>query len=263
MRAPARTAKSRMSIRCKFDKSENALPILGDLVKERRGAATRREAGLEAGVGGHVILDIENHFSAKREEIELLCRWVGVQPEKVQTPPPILHRSFGPPRHDGADVAPILEAILSWLAEGGRLSKFESIPLQCDSRRAKKLVTKYLRSNPEFAAAYHQMKALGAHHLVEECLDISDDPTVGTMQMQSQIKTRLWIAGKLNPAVYGNNSENNVNINVGFGDALEQLEKRREARSLPAPDLKVIDIEPLPLQRADEGEGSIVSLASD
>jgi hypothetical protein len=263
-RLPARTASSRMAIRHKFDRA-NPFPILGDLVREKRGKATRQQAGLEAGVGGHVILDIENHYSALADEIELLCRWVGVSPDNVQTPPPIVMRSFGRPTKDGASIQPILDDILEWVSNGKPLAKYESLRFQVDSRRAKMLVTKYLRTSKDFAAAYAVAKAIGTHHLVDETIAIADDSNIATGQAANMIKARQWAAAKLNPTVYGNNSESNVNVNVGFGDALEQLEKRRNQNTLAAPShrLEVIDIEPLPLQRADEKEGSVAALASD
>jgi hypothetical protein len=253
-----------MRLRVKFDKA-NPFPILGDLVREKRGSATRREAGLEAGVGGHVILDIENHYSALADEIELLCRWVGVSPENVQTPPPIVMRSFGRPTRDGTSVQPILDDILDWISNGQPLAKYESTRFQVDSARAKRLVTQYLRTSKEFAAAHAVAKAIGAHHLVDETISIADNSKIATGQAANMIKARQWAAAKLNPTVYGNNSESNVNVNVGFGDALEQLEKRRGQNALAAPSrrLDVIDIDPLPLQRADEKEGSVASLASD
>lgn len=262
-RPPARTAASRMRLRVKFDVNDER-PILGDLVREKRGDATRRAAGLEAGVGAHVVLDVENYYSAKADELEALCLWVGKHPANVQMPPPIVHRVFGRPTKDGSSDAPILNAILDWIAEGNKLSKFESPRLQVDSRRAKRLVTKYLKTDAEFRVAYAQMRALGAHHLADECIDIADNATISPTQAANMIKTRQWLAARMNPSIYGNNSESNVNVNVGFGDALEQLERRRERAAIAPPQrLDVIDVEPLPLQRADEKEGSVQALAAD
>lgn len=262
-RPPARTASSRMRLRVKFDVNDER-PILGDLVREKRGDATRRAAGLEAGVGAHVVLDVENYYSAKADELEALCAWVGKHPEFVQMPPPIVHRVFGRPTKDGSSEAPILDAILNWISEGNKLSKFENVKLQVDSRRAKRLVTKYLKTDAEFRVAYEQMRALGAHHIAEECLDIADNAMLNPAQAANMIKTRQWLVARMNPRVYGNNSESNVNVNVGFGDALEQLERRRERTAIAPPQrLEVIDVEPLPLQRPDEKEGSIEALAAD
>jgi hypothetical protein len=266
-RTPAKTASSRMRLRNKFD-HDSGVPILGDLVRAKRGTASRRAAGLEAGVGGHVILDVENYYSAKKEELDALVRWVGFNPAGnlplgLQVPPPIVNRMWGVPKADGSTEAPVLEEILNWLASGKLLAKFESPRYQVDSACAKRMVTRHLKHNAEFRVAYHQMRALGANHLAEECIEIADNQMIDVQRASVMIKTRMWMVSKLNPAMYGNNSESNVNVNVGFGDALEQLEKRRRENALPAPNLRVIDVEPLPLQRIEETSAAIGQLMDD
>jgi hypothetical protein len=252
-----------MRIRSQFKTDEGALPILGDLVREKRGDATRRAVACEAGVGGHVVLDIENHYSAKEDELERLMLWVGHSPQTCQAPPPIIVRAFGRPSKDGASEQPILESILSWLALGQALSKYESVKLQVDSRRAQKMVTRYLRTSNEFRIAYAQARAVGAHHLADQCVEIADDKTIPPAQAANMIKARQWNASRHNPDTFGNNSESNVNISVGFGDALQQLERRRE-KSLPTPQrLQVIDVEPITLSRADPKENAFSEMSSD
>jgi hypothetical protein len=262
-KAPARTAKERMGIRVRFDHSEGSLPILGDLIREKRGLATRREAGNEAGVPGNVILDIENHYSAKQDELDRLMAWVGKNTSTCQCPPAIVNRSFGRPRKDGSNDKPILDAILTWIARGEKLSKFESHTLQVDSTRAKRMVARYLLNSPEFKAAYANAKASGAHFLADSVIDIADDSSIPASQAANMMRARQWAASKANPEVYGQNSKTDVVVNVGFAEHLEQLERRRQERALPAPDLKVIDIEPLPLQRMDEKAAELSPLASD
>lgn len=253
-----------MKIRNKFDKDEDALPILGDLVREKRGEATRRAVAIEAGVGGHVVLDIENYYSAMEDEIEKLLRWVGYTTATCQAPPPIVSRVFGRPPKDGSSEQPILESILDWLSEGKALNKYESVKLQVDSRRARKMVTRYLRTDNNFRIAYAQARAVGAHHLADECIAIADDASIDPARARNMMTARQWNAARHNPALFGSNSESNVNINIGFGDALQQLERRREKNALPAPQrLNVIDIEPLPLQRADPRQNEAQEIMSD
>jgi hypothetical protein len=254
-----------MRLRHPFDRSSD-LPILGDLVRAKRNNATRRAVGLEAGVGAHVVLDVENYYGAKDDEIEKLLRWAGHNHQTCQAPPPIAHRAFGRPRKDGASEEPILEDILSWLAEGKPLSRYESVKLQVSSRRALTMVTRHLRTSNEFRVAYAQARAIGAHHLADQCIEIADDMSLDTSQANNMIKVRQWNAARHNPALFGSNSESNVNINIGLGDALQQLERRREKNALPAPQrLQVIDVEPLELQRADptKEEDPALAIMSD
>jgi hypothetical protein len=262
-KTPARTAKARMSIRVRFDQSEGSPPILGDLIRAKRGLATRRDAGREAGVPANVVLDVENHYSAKQDELDRLMAWVGKTASTCQCPPPIVNRSFGRPRKDGKDEKPILDAILAWISAGEKLSKFESAKLQVDSLRAKRIVTRYLNNSPEFKAAYAAARATGAHFMADAVIDIADDASIPLGQAANMMRARQWAASKANPEVYGQNAKSEVSVNVGFGDALEQLEKRRQQNALPAPNLRVIDVEPLPLQRMDEKAVQVDSLASD
>jgi hypothetical protein len=249
-KTPAPTATSRMKIRCKFN-NDIDVPILGDLIRLKRGEATRHAVALEAGVPTNVVMDVENYFSAKQWELDALLKWVGYAENTCQTPPPIIHRAFGRPRRDGTNEQPILEDILDWLAEGKPLSKYESVKFQVDNRRAQKMVTRYLRTSAEFKAAYQAARAVGSHHLADEIIEIADNPNINPAAASNMIKARQWLASHHNPSTFGNNTESNVNVNIGFGDALEQLEKRRK-NALPAPErLNVIDVEPIELQRAD------------
>jgi hypothetical protein len=143
------------------------------------------------------------------------------------------------------------------------LSKFESVKLQVDSRRAKRMVQRYLTSSPEFKLAYSNARATGAHFMADAVIDIADDPTIPLGQAANMMRARQWAASKANPEVYGQNAKSEVSVNVGFGDALEQLEKRRQQNALPAPSLRVIDVEPLPLQRTEERAAEISPLAND
>lgn len=261
-RSPPRTNKPNVAMRVKFDQSEGALPVLGDLVRIRRNGASRAAVGTEAGVGGHVVLSVENHNSAKAEELDLLLKWVGHTSATCQVPPPIQDRVYGRPRLDGSSEAKVIVDILEWVALGRPLSKYESLRYQINSSQAQKLVTRHLRLNKEFPAQFAAAKAIGAHHLIDQSLAIADDPNIGAGQAANAIRARQWAASKANPEVYGQNSKSEVNVSVGFGEALEQLERRRQENALPAPNLRVIDIEPLPL-RTDERAAQVSTLADD
>lgn len=252
-----------MRIRCRFDQSEGALPILGDLVRQKRGSFPRKAVGEEAGVPANAVLDIENHHSAKQEEIDRLLAWVGHTASTCQTPPPIANRVFGRPRLDGEGEKQILDAILAWLSTGGKLSAFESAEMQIDTKRAKRMVARHLAKSQDFRAAYLQARQIGAFFMAEEVLDIADDPNLPSNLAANMMKARMWAASKLNPDIFGQNSKAEVNVNHGFAEQLEQLERRRQDKSLPAPNLRVIDIEPLPLHRAEAEEARSGELATD
>lgn len=261
-KSPPRTAIERVRLRVRFDQSEGALPILGDLVRQKRGSFPRKAVGEEAGVPGNAVLDIENHHSAKQEEIDRLMKWVGHTAATCQAPPAINNRVFGRPRLDGESEKHLLDAILVWLSNGHKLSEFESVELQIDTKRAKRLVARHLGKNPEFRAAYLQARQVGAYFMADEVIDIADSTTLSPSQAANMMKARMWAASKANPDIFGQNSKAEVNVNHGFGEALEQLERRRQENALPAPNLRVIDIEPLPL-RTDERAAQVATLAED
>lgn len=62
---------------------------------------------------------------------------------------------------------------------------------------------------PEFAARFHDARARGVHALAEECLEIADevvrDP-VAVANKRVRIDTRLRLAGKWLPRIYGDST---------------------------------------------------------
>lgn len=71
---------------------------------------------------------------------------------------------------------------------------------------SRRTVYDWLESDKAFAARFHDARARGIHALAEECLEIADtaakDPTE-VADKRLRIDTRLRLAGKWLPTVYG------------------------------------------------------------
>lgn len=239
---PPRVRPERQRLKIKFDKNDPR-PILGDLLKKRRSGRLRSYIGEEIGISGNVVRDVESHFGCKKEEIVLICEWLGVNPADLQLPTTIKSRAYGKPRNDSPVDKDVSEAILDHLRQGLPLTRFESVKYSISSSRARQLVARWMHKDSDFKAKYEQARAIGAHFLADQCVDIADDPTLNPQSAKNQIQARQWLAGQLNQSRFGKNPVQDVTVNIGFGEALEALERRRQEKSLPAPDLQIIDVE--------------------
>ena len=241
---PPRVRPERQRLVCQFD-LDDPRPILGDLLRERRAGRLRSYIGQEIGISGNVVRDVESLFGCKQEEISLILKWLGVRAGEVQLPTPIQARPYGKPRRGESGDGPVANAILEHLRQGLPLTRFESRKHSISPRQAQRLVARWLHNDLDFRAKYEQARALGAHFLADQAVDIADDPTIDPKQAKNQIQARQWLAGQLNQRQFGRNAMPDVNVNIGFGEALEALERRREKKELPPPkDLTVIDITP-------------------
>lgn len=96
----------------------------------------------------------------------------------------------------------VLEELLS------RTEKGEPLTRICADERMPKRRTVYdwLEANEEFSARFRAARARGVHALAEECLEIADKPSKDPVEVADKrvrIDTRLRLAGKWLPAVYG------------------------------------------------------------
>lgn len=96
----------------------------------------------------------------------------------------------------------VIEELLS------RTEKGEPLLRLCEDPRmpARKTVYNWLEDDGEFAAQFRAARARGVHALAEECIGISDEPSkdaVAAADKRIRIDTRLRLAGKWLPSIYG------------------------------------------------------------
>jgi hypothetical protein len=109
-----------------------------------------------------------------------------------------------------ADVGGI-EAILDRVANGETMRAI-SLDLKC----SRDMLCEWFTGDVERRAAYHSAQARAASALAEESLALAD--AAGTefevTKSKVQIGVRQWIAGKYNPAMWGE-KQAAVNVNIG------------------------------------------------
>ncbi|MFD1261727.1 terminase small subunit-like protein [Entomomonas asaccharolytica] len=93
-----------------------------------------------------------------------------------------------------------------------RLINGESLRAICHSEDMpdKATIFRWLASNAEFCDLYKLAREIQADMLTDDLLDIADKAycTGGALtKAKLQIQTRMWIASKLKPRVYGNKPE--------------------------------------------------------
>lgn len=67
-------------------------------------------------------------------------------------------------------------------------------------------VYEWIENDAEFSAQFHDARKRGIHALAEQCLDIADEPSkdaVAATDKRIRIDTRLRLAGKWLPSIYG------------------------------------------------------------
>lgn len=119
-----------------------------------------------------------------------------------------------------------------------RTEKGEPLIVICAEANMPKRRTVYewIEADPEFAARFRAARARGVHALAEDCLAIADEKTtdaVAVANKRVRIDTRLRLAGKWLPSIYGdrvdvNHSGEIVNRHDLSGlspDELDALEK--------------------------------------
>jgi hypothetical protein len=127
-----------------------------------------------------------------------------------------------------------IEELLDRLAKGETLTSVGK-----DTRMPSvRSVYSWVESDKDFAARFHDARAKGVHALVEETLQIADEPvakddSVAVANKRVRIDTRLRLAGKWLSSVYGDKLEVNSKSEVihrhdlsGYSaDELDALEK--------------------------------------
>lgn len=130
-----------------------------------------------------------------------------------------------------------------------RTEKGEPLTKICQDHRMPKRRTVYdwIESDQQFAARFHDARARGIHALAEECLEIADTPAKDPTEVADKrlrIDTRLRLAGKWLPSIYGDKVDVNHSgqvvmrhdLSAYSDDELRTLEKLIEKASQPAPD---------------------------
>jgi len=119
-----------------------------------------------------------------------------------------------------------------------RTERGEPLTVICAEPKMPKRSTVYewLEADKEFAGRFRAARARGVHALAEECLKIADEPAadaVAVADKRVKIDTRLRLAGKWLPAIYGDKVDVNHTGEVqhthdlsGYSaDDLDALEK--------------------------------------
>jgi hypothetical protein len=93
----------------------------------------------------------------------------------------------------------------------------------------------WVRENPEFAALYHEARALQVHGYVDDTVYIADTEK-DTSKARVRIDARRWLAERLDPKNYGNRIEHEhtaqiTTTNVNLLEKLTETE-RDELREL-------------------------------
>lgn len=100
----------------------------------------------------------------------------------------------------------------------------------------RRTVYDWIEADAEFAAQFRAARARGVHALAEECLAIADEPAADAVVVANKrvrIDTRLRLAGKWLPSIYGDKIDVNHSGEVvtrhdlsGYSaDELDALEK--------------------------------------
>lgn len=118
----------------------------------------------------------------------------------------------------------IIEELLGRTEQGEPLSR-----ICLDPRMPKRrTVYDWIEKDEKFAAQFHDARARGIHHLAEECLTIADedvakDDTVKVANKRLRIDTRLRLAGKWLPSIYGDKQQVEHSGSVTVSKALDGL----------------------------------------
>ena len=104
------------------------------------------------------------------------------------------------------------------------------------------VILQWRNRDPVFGAAYMRAKQMQIEGLMDECLDIADD-TSGDIKIKFdsngdaievqnaefvnrsrlRIDTRKWLAGKLEPKVYGEKTQTDTTVTVKHEEAIKEL----------------------------------------
>ena len=120
----------------------------------------------------------------------------------------------------------VIEELLTRIAEGEPLSKI------CDDKRMPSTTTIYrwLDDDEDFAGRFRARRAIGIHKMAEDCLAIADEDAseaVDVMDKRVRIDTRLRLAGKWLPSLYGDKLDlTSGGEKIGLSSEIEEARKR-------------------------------------
>lgn len=84
------------------------------------------------------------------------------------------------------------------------------------------------RVDPKFQDQLRAAQATNLERLVDECIEIADNATKDTWAVaRLQIETRMRIAGKLIPAIYGDKPATQVNVQTNIGVVCDEATRQR------------------------------------
>lgn len=73
-------------------------------------------------------------------------------------------------------------------------------------------VYEWLDTNEEFSGQFHSARARGIHALAEECIEIADNQIEEPSSRRVRIDTRLRLAGKWLPKIYGDKVQHEAEL---------------------------------------------------
>lgn len=85
---------------------------------------------------------------------------------------------------------------------------------------------KLVRDTPELQNIYAQARYFRADLSHDELKSIADDPDIEPLRARNMIDVRKWSASKMNPEVYGDRVDLNINQTVDIGAALLEAQSR-------------------------------------
>jgi hypothetical protein len=119
-----------------------------------------------------------------------------------------------------------------------RTEKGEPLTRICSESRMPSRATVYewIEADQEFSGRFRAARARGVHALAEECLSIADKPSKDAVEVSDKrvrIDTRLRLAGKWLPSIYGDRVDVNHSgevttrhdLSTYSADELDALEK--------------------------------------
>lgn len=116
-----------------------------------------------------------------------------------------------------------------------RLSNGEPLTKICRDEHMPNFSTifRWELADPEFCKLTSRAREIGTHALVNESIEISDDPLARADQKRVRIETRLRVAGMFNRRLFGDSKE--VRLADANGDPIQNLLNQVQEQGRPKP----------------------------
>jgi len=134
------------------------------------------------------------------------------------------------------DVNRLVTAIVAAVASGASLTK----SLEAAGRSASWFYEK-LDNNQGLSTAYARAKVLRADVHADQVLDIVDDSEIDPAQARNMVDARKWHTSKMNPAVFSERIDLNINKKVDIRGALFEARRRADSLANETEDAQVVD----------------------